>query len=440
MNSISGQYGFEVGDNGVSDQLGEFIARFEESSGRPARALSFGFEVMKISWNALPDDIRNEALNLLRDAAMEALDNFGDQVGDIPIAGWIIDFALMLFQVMGDARRGMNENNQAYSAQEKNKAQNRTFGKAKDPTNWIYAQRNIDNYMDYTGTRGDNRWRLRPSIDPTGGWAAMFGLHAYVPTGSCKFGKPYRSPVGLDGEWKAKDNSKKCRGKAAFSALFYPFWSPDHTTKPIVYHGIEVWPKNVPFKDDGVDPNLILIKRQVLLLSDPVTNLQANGAFLEQIRRDFIQKHVLEELLFEIDPTYDAKKDFGQHSVKLFLDANGLMRPYGESGLTYETPITSGTPDTEITIAKYNCVIGMTRAFFTARAAFLTNEVAMAQYVKDGRVKTFDPAVRKAVKASARPKRKAKGLKKAKGQPVSGGGAAVVGIGLAAALVTYFRR
>ncbi|KKL26400.1 hypothetical protein LCGC14_2395660, partial [marine sediment metagenome] len=371
LTSISGLYGFEVGDNGISESFGEYVQAFVDSSGKPSRAVSFSFEAMKMAWIALPPDIRVQAISMLRDAANEALEQFGDQIGDVPIFGWIVDFALELFRVIGEVRRGVKENNEAFSKQERNRMLDRTFRGASNPTTWIYTTEPIVNYMSFGGGLGHNRWRLKPSVNPTVAAGDIFGLNIYPIVGNCHPGKPYKAPSGFDGDWKAKDSTSKCKAFASFSALFYPYWSPDHTTAPIRYYGSDIWPEDVGFRDEGVDPNLILIGRQVMLLSDPVTNLQARGSWLETVRYNFIVT-VLEELQWAVDSKYNEKYDTGRdHPVKLYNDANGLILPYDEGGLGLDTFLTGGNEQQAITVAKYNCVIGMTRAFFTARAAFL---------------------------------------------------------------------
>lgn len=404
--SIDKHVGFAVGLNGASDQMGELLKKFEQS-GDPGRATAYAFQSMKMAWSALPDDIRDMALQSLEEAVQKAVQRIGEGLGDTPVVGWVADIVLLLFETIGEVRKAFDANNTAWSKQDKNAAQIATFGKASSPTSWVFSTVKGVPYMKYGGGVGKNRWRRYPSIRPTVDENIVFGYDKYpAPKGNCSPGKPYRS---TDDGWEAKDGTSTCTYYASFSALFYPFWSPNHGTEPIPYYGIEVWPKNAGFKDEGVDPNAVLMKRQALMLADPVTNFQVRGSFLKKRHDRFLSFVKYNSTGIDIDPFKVPAKDEQRYpDTKLFLDENGMIRTYYRSAvdgkISLDAVIASGG-GANITAAMYNCVVGMTRAFFTARSAFLENSTFLEAYVKDGRVNSFDPDVKAAVKDAAKPAR-----------------------------------
>lgn len=400
--SIADLAGFLPGDNGVSDELGELIDRFQDSAGRPARALAFTFEAMKLSWVALPSDIRQQALLGLRDAGIEVLQTLGDQLGDVPLYGWIADVAKLLITTISEVREAFKANNEAWSKQDRNEQTQRTFEDLSAPTSWLYGQTQIHLYMRFDNEVGLNRWRTRPPIEIAGQAAKIFGLDALPQTGNCSPGKPYKSKGG---GWEAKDSTSPCKAYAAVSALFYPYWSPVETTDPIPYYGRDVWPKASGFKDSGVDPNLVLIERQALLLSDPYVNLQASGRHLQKVHDQFLRWFEANAIVGVDEEKIEARDYQKDPPSRYYLDDNGLLRIYyqaSQDNLASMDDVVAEWPGyAEVTAAQYNCVVGMTRAFFTARSAFLTNQPAMAAYVADGRVNDFGSDVRGAVREAA---------------------------------------
>lgn len=443
LGKIDNYVGFKVGDNGVSDQLGELLDRFEKSGGKPGRAAAYTFQAMRLAWSALPSGVRDMALQALEDAVETALDRIGEGLESAPIVGWIADIAIYLFKVIGEARRGVDANNEAWSRQQKNTSQILTFAKAQSPTSWVYSTVKGVPYMRYRGKVGKDRWRSVPSIRPTlRSENIVFGYDKYPdPKGNCDPGKPYKSTK--DG-WEAKDDTSPCTYYVGFSALFYPFWSPNHNTDPITYYGAEVWPANAGFKDPGEDPNLVLMERQALLMSDPEVNLQVRGSFLRNRHDRFLKFVKYNSTGVGVDKTYQPAKDEQKYpSTKLYFDDNGLIKPYyrsAQDGQISMDVIIAEYKGVKVTAAMYNCVVGMTRAFFTARAMFLENMEFMAAYVKDGRVNSFDPEVKAAVRAASKPRRLAK-AKPARTPKESGSGGGVVAIaGAAAAALLLIKR
>lgn len=445
LGTIDKYVGFEVGDNGVSDQLGQLLARFEESGGKPGRAAAYSFQAMRMAWSALPPDIRDQALQALEEAVDMALERIGDGLESVPVIGWIADIAIYLFKAIGESRKGVDANNDAWSRQQKNAMQVATFAKSKSPTSWVYATLKGVPYLKYSGKLGKDRWREVPSIAPLArGENIVFGFNKFPdPKGNCDPGKPYKSTK--DG-WEPKDDTSPCTYYVGVSALFYPFWSPNHNTDPITYYGIDVWPANASFKDEGVDPNLVLMERQALLMSDPEVNLQVRGSFLRDRHDRFLKFCKYNATGVGIDKVYQPAKDEQKYpSTKLYLDANGLIKAYYRSlqdGKVSMDTVIAEYANVKVTAAMYNCVVGMTRAFFTARATFLENTSFMAAYVRDGRVNSFDPAVRNAVRQAAKPGRLAKApARAAKTDESSSGGAGAIAVvgGVTAALLLLRR-
>lgn len=444
LGKIAPYVGFQKGFQ-EDDVVAELAAQLEQS-GRAGQGAVFAFGIMRTAWRAMPPSVRDAAREILEDALENALSQISEGIGDIPVAGWIADIVIQLFKAFGEAKHAVDENNEAWSLQQYNERQVKTFLRAKHPTDWVWARENGELYMHYGGGVDYDRWRERPALPPVTGQARVVGFPVGNPTsGLCSPGKPFRN---VGDNWYEKDKSPRCSYSTQFSSLFYPFWSPAVPAQPLPYYGIEVWPKNAPFKDVGEDPNKILIERQALLIGDPVTNLQASGKSVQRRLDGFLSwfKFALKPGV-KVDPTFVNGRD--AYHVKdaptYYLDKNGLMHPYAgavKAGVASIDHVIAEKDGVRVTSAIYSCIVGMCRAFFTARAAFLGNMDAMKVFVEQGLVNTFDPNVRSAVKAASKPRRKPKTFTlsaKKVGSTGSGGAVAVVAGGSLLALLLKLR-
>ncbi len=423
LSKIEPYTGFAGGDFGVSDSM---IATLEEFSerGMPRASMDLAFDAMSIAWQALPADVRNQAISALNNVA----GTISQSIGSVPIIGDVINVIIIAFTAISDSHKLVKKVYKSAAKHKLNVAQFEQFKSAIHPTDWIYTAQKIKLYKDPSCTNLlKDCYRTRPCLYPIGNDNAVVGWKSLPKaTWSCGSGKEYNRALHI-GKYKENSDSKSCDAWCMFSSLFYPFWSPNSAgnlekdkvrscTEPLpVYKGNE--------GDDIFDPNVILIQQQAALLGDSLTNLRADSARVIDIYNGFMKFFKSARIkAVKIDDKYITKNDVVYSGSRYWKDDNGFLNVYGAATQSVGTTMYSDiahTPDyhkeywdeygdrnTSINAGAYNAIVGMTRAFFTARAGFLANTEAMNVFANDklsGKkiIDALDPAVKNAVKVAA---------------------------------------
>lgn len=439
--------------------LGSVTSSLASDPGSNRAWAQFSLGVSQQIWSALPASIRSGALAGLQDAidlieqaadlavsaAIDAVMDAAGIVEAIPIVGAIIEAAVVLVESIVGAVKGVKQLNYAYSVQDKNIEQQRTFEASTSPNEWALGNIPVRNFKHYaTGSDRVDRvyWRSRPCIVPSYRDAAVWALPTPPDAiGSCDPGRELdRRGSGYD-DFR-KESGSDCESFAAVSCLFWPFWSPNHEAKPISWYGKEVYPDNAPFKLDGVDPNKILIVRQQALLSNPATNLRVRGSRLRNAQRIFTQYfrdkvHGMGGMLtmrgnevklrtttadatykdrneqgpvdrWQIDPAFDPAHEFGG-DVYYYWNANGLIENYGRGPDLADVGVPAFCPpamrpqwkDLGYSASQLNAVVAGVKGFFTARAAMLRQPYAMKAILASHPPRTFDRMAVAAMRESA---------------------------------------
>lgn len=472
LGTIKPLAGFKVGDYGVPASFGEIQGAFFEN-GRPREGAEIALSTMRIAWAALPDEIKQRALDMLTNLLGKITDGIDGVLESIPFVGDIVAALVDLGFASAELHKQLTRINDEYSGVSKNHAQYYQLGAQTHPTQWIYTSQEIALYNDTRCTKGSRQClRKRPSFVPVGQDTVVVGWDRLpTATGSCDDGKEY-SHVGafldLD-KMKPVSDSAPCKAYGLYSALYFPFWSPNaaaswSSDQVSVTDPIQVY---VPTKDTEFnytlrDPNGLLVDRQLLLLSSPILNLQADASRAKK-RLDAFLKWWKLNVHHKIDSSFKDINEAHWTGTPFWTDDNGLLVVYdaaAREGYSLNTGLIRtadwgkayswGTRKPIVTAGAYNCVVGMTRAFFTARAGFLRNTGAMKSYTEKVNgirlVDSFDSAVRSAVKAAAVPARakappppRQQSPGRSSGSGGGGGGIVLVG-GAALALALLRKR
>lgn len=404
---------------------------------------SFGIGATKGMWSALPASVRAESLSSLDDAigvakdfadlgvtiSTEVLSGIAGSADAIPIVGGAIKAVLDAVGGWVVFYRVVQASHEAYSRDSKNIAQWRTFLEQAGPSTWaagLYPLKLYEKFYEKSDRIDGERWRLSPCIAPSRRDAAAWGLGwAEAWEGECIPGRPLsRSTKGGSPHHFEKKSGTDCSAQAAVSALFWPFWSPNHVAEPIRAYSVEGL---APL----ADPNEILVARQQALLSHAPTNMRVRGDRLRDARstftryfRDQMQSNGgmlfcvegeipgmhafptgLDPTRFPIDSMYREQHAHGVGGFDFYWHANGTVGSYGTGPDLTEVGVPAmgaplHAPELAYTAAQLNAVVTGVKAFFTARTAMLEQPYAMQALLK-GRPSRYDPRVRAAIRESA---------------------------------------
>lgn len=467
----------------------------------PAAWFAFAVDAVKVSWQALPDDLRREVFAMLNDLIVDAVADLvvdvGDQIGNavdaIPIIGDIIKIAVQLVYVFVDWARIKRNENEHRTVTNLQNAQFNTIKFMDDPRDWVMQRTRVQNYVKWMGRRtGKGDWTLRPSMRNSLGIDRMFWVdEGKRDSGWCGEGVGMKCPEFWDGAkqyggctpHKSGNEAYYCKRDIAISALFYPYWSPAYPPEPIV-----------TYVDDGPDPNALLMARQLALLSNPDANLRVKGRRLRDKSNHFIDYFIHMMKAFGVNdkpgfleinndhqapgtdredrllideqenPNYSPSKS---NMTRFYFRPDGIIEPYsrasGNDPARWGVRTKSGdSGNMALSIDQYNSVVGMTNAFFAARANMLRDGALMKGLKADHGLNKYDEEVRAAISYAAgqgktlpvyaplltkaseySPKRTLVGPISRSGRVVGlggGGAGALLGLGVAGAAVYFFMK
>ncbi len=464
----------------------------------PMAWFAFAADAVKLSWQALPDDLRKQVFAVLNDLIDDAIaqlgdlaadvgDQVGNAIGAIPIIGDIIKFAIQLVYVFIDWARIKRDANQHRTVSNLQQAQYNTIKFMDDPRDWVMSRTRVQNYVKWIGRRtGKGDWALRPSMRNSIGIDRMFWVdEGKRDSGWCGGGVGMKCPEFWDGgkqyggctPHKSGNETFYCKRDIAISALFYPYWSPAYPAGPIV-----------TFVSDGPDANVLLMARQFALLSNPDANLRVKGRRLRDKSSRFVDHFIGMMKMFGVDgkpgflkidkdgnapgtdrkdrlliaeqenPNYSPSKS---NMTRFYFRPDGIIEPYSRA--SGNDPARWGVRTREgdggsmgLTIDQYNSVVGMTNAFFASRANMLRDGAMMRGLKSDHGLGKYDEEVRAAMSYAAgqgktlpvyrplvskgaeySPKRTLVGPISRSGVMGGGGAGALLGVG-AVGLLAYF--
>lgn len=419
----------------------------ERVAGRQAWAVR-GIGVLEQAWRSLPGELRTQVLARLRDAAGDVISGataglgkysnafqnagFSDAAGS---AGVIVAVLAYFVESASKGIRGAQAAAERESQAWHLWKQAETLERYVQPTNWVADGMPVSLYPWYYKER--SLWRAKPAFSVnTHWWGETFGLDIPDPSGWCDAGVDLIPSSTGDALFPDSDltyatksaTENKCSGYVAISHLFFPWWKVD-TLGPIpVPEDIEkAPPPQIPAdfiarwgvtncRDIGggqqvcdwipPNPNLLLVSRQLALLSDPATNLRAGGSRVRSAY--FAAKARLRAAMRDAGIEVDASKVPGKEAAQdptpdLFYDAEGFLQHYkGRDLAAIQLPAPNGGGvRLGLPLSAYNTARSAALGFFRARARFLADGPVMAQLLKDRPIEKYDSEARDAMKAAA---------------------------------------
>jgi len=434
----------------INKESGLAVMKAVNGRNDPTAWMAYAGTAIKQAWSALPKEIRQQMYNAINDVIQAALDQAqhitdalsqaAESMNSLPIIGQII---AMVIQLIGSIVVGVKQTkaiNRSISAYHKSMRMSLTFENYEDPRDWVFKSMSLENYTQYVGSRKQGNWSREPCFGRAGlATNRMFAAKAgAADVGKCghkngvKMKCPQKRAFGYEDceryyKRQSKNPSSWCTRHLGVSALFYPYWSPAYAARPI---------DNAYVGTDS-DPNGILIGRQVMLLTDPYSNLRVVGADLRKMTDRFVAfwRQMMDvfavggkKALLRIDDngnapgtdkadryTIDDRKNpnySGSSSLKnrFYFTEEGRIIAYPKPGASVNewgirTSGGSGRGEDggslAVSVGAYNAVVTNTLAFFTARSNMLRNGDLMRGLLMDHPISSLDPEVRAAVQYAA---------------------------------------
>ena len=383
-----------------------------------------------MAWQALPEEIRAEALQAVQDlidlglAQIPAIANgmasaVASGIGDaVPIIGALVEAVIEAIMAFVRAKKITEQHREDIAKLNRWKAQMDTLFNYPDPEDWVFKQMRCENWLDHIEGK---EWREKPAFSRSSAGDAQLPFRStkgLPDSGSCGTGLRWKcTGVWAPFDCEVDSDGEPCRRWTSVSALFYPYWSPSYAALPI--------PDKVGMT---TDPNDLLIARQFALLSLPDANLRvdlhkaklmalrfhnwfmdrAKKVGLSRVNTDGIAIPTLpdDRLLVEPDeienyvPSQSDRRRFfvGEDSlIQTHPGADAIAADWG-------VPAEEGpqTPQNlMVTVAQHNTVVGSVLALVAARAAMLRRGPIMAALIQDHGIKAYDPRARAAMTYAA---------------------------------------
>lgn len=401
----------------------------------------YTLKAMALVWQALPEDVRASAIDALTSAiakvvteliaklAEDAANTAAEAIEAIPIVGWVIKIVRALVVAFVDIAEAVDEAREDTTARNRAEQREEMF---REPVSRLILNRIEIRGFPAWQQHETPRWRWAAAMTPDRGegsyWFGIVGLKSY---GKWKVSNgvglkcPSHQEARISSYWAGCElngnEDDRFSARMWVNALAWPYWSPSYPSRPMqVYIS--------PETNKAIDPNLALIKAQLLALLDARTNfaidlpallnvttyfltrwrdLIAAGVFVGKIDDPMGDKQVSDfRRIWTPDLQRDPANVASSSDRRFHFDDRGLVTEYPgfESeqldlsmfGLRHE-----GEEGIACSLADLNAVIASTRSVVSARQRHLRDGRTCAGIVKDGDHLTYPDDLRAAVEASA---------------------------------------